>query len=1222
MRSRRGSREIPALLFAAVIGGSCLVSRAHAQCDGIATVGARSVAANVSTESSAWMNALLSGLVGAAVDLDVADAQALADATITVGALRDVLGEGGALGEPMTLAALVAALGEASGAGGDEDAAQVLLGLSTGLAGLTGDVRITDVLDVADGADDAILLPLQELLVDVFAAYQIESIDAPAAVVLDAALLGSLDVLDTVSVEVLVVENGLVVVGGEGTTARSPHLRVRLMITPVEADVNVAGLGGLATVTLALEPLTLVLDLAPGTMTITSVSDLGVDVSATPGVVTAHLGVVSDEVFADRTSSIDPETDVGMVGLAELEIALLSPVLVGSASVRARASASATSTPSTLHFDGPYPETLTATTGLTFLDTLVSDLLEDLEVEVTAYTAALGLTLVQQALVEDAVTDLLEATTSPLVAVVDQLAEEVVDPLFESLGVSVGALDVAVFGVSNATEGVACTMDGMAGTCRQSSCCTGCWNGGACVAGTEVSSCGGGGAMCASCDDGVTCSMDACEANVCTHTPTSPSCPTGPPDPDTDTDGDGTPDVDEDRNGNGDLDDDDTDGDGIPDYLDPIDDPLQGGDDVGVRGGALCAAHMDAPTDGAPSALLLIIAVGLVVGLRRGNRRSIVAATAAATVSSALGSTTRAQPMANVQRFSLPETPSGGLALSDTRTLGHLRPAFVLSLDYANDPLVLERTDANGDREVVGRIIEHQLYVQGVFALGLGARGLVFVRLPVAPVLRGDETLALLPPGTATAGDAGLGDLAVGGRVRLVGEDDAPLTVGVQVTLTLPTATGSTYVGERTVTTEPEVLLRARVGIVTLRGNLGVRIRKPTDIANLDLGSELTFAGGVALLVFDGRRDLSLHAEIFGGASFQDFGERGTVPVELIVGASAVGEKGVSGTVGVGPGISRGYGTPDVRALASIGYARPSAVAPVAVETCAAGAEDFDGFEDEDGCLDADDDHDAILDAVDACPRDAEDVDGFEDADGCPDADNDADRVLDAADACANEVEDVDGWQDEDGCPDPDNDGDGILDPQDQCPVVAEDRDGIRDEDGCPETDADGDGMLDEVDRCPLDAESRNGVDDEDGCPDHVRVDLSQGRIAIMEPVFFAVGSDRILSQSFEMLDEIAGLLQHREELGRIAIEGHTDDRGRDDRNLELSQRRAEAVRRYLVQRGVPEARLEAHGYGETRPLAGNRSARDRARNRRVEFNILGTAGTQTVVDDGGGDTR
>ena len=125
-------------------------------------------------------------------------------------------------------------------------------------------------------------------------------------------------------------------------------------------------------------------------------------------------------------------------------------------------------------------------------------------------------------------------------------------------------------------------------------------------------------------------------------------------------------------------------------------------------------------------------------------------------------------------------------------------------------------------------------------------------------------------------------------------------------------------------------------------------------------------------------------------------------------------------------------------------------------DQCTLESEDFDGFEDEDGCPDLDNDQDQIIDNVDQCPTFAEDLDGFEDEDGCPDLDNDQDNIVDVIDRCPNEPETVNSYQDRDGCPDQyarnDRDQDGILDQDDICPFEAEIINGIDDTDGCPES--------------------------------------------------------------------------------------------------------------------------------------------------------------------------
>lgn len=153
-------------------------------------------------------------------------------------------------------------------------------------------------------------------------------------------------------------------------------------------------------------------------------------------------------------------------------------------------------------------------------------------------------------------------------------------------------------------------------------------------------------------------------------------------------------------------------------------------------------------------------------------------------------------------------------------------------------------------------------------------------------------------------------------------------------------------------------------------------------------------------------------------------------------------------------------------------------------DKCPIDPEDKDAYVDEDGCPDPDNDGDGVLDVHDRCPLDPETVNGIEDADGCPESDKDADGIVDGRDMCIDDAEDKDSFMDGDGCPDPDNDNDAILDENDKCPNVAETKNGIDDADGCPEGDADFDGVMDEKDECPTQTEDRDGFEDKDGCPD------------------------------------------------------------------------------------------------------------------------------------------
>lgn len=272
-----------------------------------------------------------------------------------------------------------------------------------------------------------------------------------------------------------------------------------------------------------------------------------------------------------------------------------------------------------------------------------------------------------------------------------------------------------------------------------------------------------------------------------------------------------------------------------------------------------------------------------------------------------------------------------------------------------------------------------------------------------------------------------------------------------------------------------------------------------------------------------------------------------------------------------------------------------------------------------------DSDGDGIVDDDDQCVDDAEDVDGYRDADGCPDEDNDGDQVADTVDDCPDDPEDRDGWQDEDGCEDPDNDDDGVLDDDDSCPVEA----GSAATQGCP--DSDGDGIEDAEDDCPTEAgpASAGGCPDRDGdrvpdnrdaCPDEpidARADPSRSdgcpaqvvvtdqAVVILDKVYFATNRATIKAMSYAILDEVAAVLVAYPDIRKVEVAGHTDSDGPDQANLELSQRRAQAVVDYIVRKGVEPERLVAKGYGESVPIADNATRDGKANNRRVEFTIV-----------------
>jgi MYXO-CTERM domain-containing protein len=200
---------------------------------------------------------------------------------------------------------------------------------------------------------------------------------------------------------------------------------------------------------------------------------------------------------------------------------------------------------------------------------------------------------------------------------------------------------------------------------------------------------------------------------------------------------------------------------------------------------------------------------------------------------------------------------------------------------------------------------------------------------------------------------------------------------------------------------------------------------------------------------------------------------------------------------------------------------------------------------------------------------------------------------------------------------DPDPDRDEVKGDKDQCPHEPEDRDGFEDDDGCPEWDNDQDTVHDACDACPTTKEVLNGVDDADGCPDEslARIDVEKQEIVILDKIYFDLDKDTIKAASHPVLDAVFDVMSGYPQIERVEIQGHTDSRAPDDYNLDLSQRRADAAMRYLVDKGIDAGRLEAKGYGETLPLVPDAVAEeDHSKNRRVQFLILKVADGAPII--------
>ncbi|MDR3653739.1 MAG: thrombospondin type 3 repeat-containing protein [Paludibacter sp.] len=243
---------------------------------------------------------------------------------------------------------------------------------------------------------------------------------------------------------------------------------------------------------------------------------------------------------------------------------------------------------------------------------------------------------------------------------------------------------------------------------------------------------------------------------------------------------------------------------------------------------------------------------------------------------------------------------------------------------------------------------------------------------------------------------------------------------------------------------------------------------------------------------------------------------------------------------------------------------------------------------DANGCP-LDTDGDGVADYLDKCPDTPAGV--KVDANGCP-FDSDGDGVADYLDKCPDTPAGV--QVNAEGCP-LDTDGDGVADYLDKCPNTPK---GVAvDANGCP-LDRDGDGIPDYLDKCP----DVPGVAANKGCPE-VKAETKKIFAQALQGIQFESSKDVIKKSSYSILNQVVKVLKENPSYN-VEINGHTDSQGVAAKNLDLSQRRAEAVKAYLTKNGIDASRLTAKGFGQTMPIADNGTAAGRAKNRRVEFKV------------------
>ena len=558
-------------------------------------------------------------------------------------------------------------------------------------------------------------------------------------------------------------------------------------------------------------------------------------------------------------------------------------------------------------------------------------------------------------------------------------------------------------------------------------------------------------------------------------------------------------------------------------------------------------------------------------------------------------------PSSDVEQLWLDPSARGSLFVGNGRTLGATEFRVGVAGFYTHGNLRSTQAGSFTD------LVQDRFGFQVFGALGLTDWLELGANLPVAVYQQGISGLALA--------SAGLGNPWLQAKVNILGAHK-PISLSVVLGLALPLGTAAAQ-GNGGFEAAPRIQIGRVYDAWQFGVELGYLQRATVDYLSLThstldrVGSQVYLGVMVATVNAAGPRG--------------EFTFRGFIPL-------AGGMPGVEGQLGLrwalgpveliasaGPGFGGQTTTPAVRAYFGAAFGNVSMTMPTCVEGSSYELaecpdldrdrddvkngsdlapllpEDKDGFQDDDGAPDPDNDGDGVIDPLDECP----DVAGPAANKGCPDTDKDHDGIVDRLDTCVTQPEDMDDFEDTDGCPEADNDQDGLADALDACPNIA----GIWQEKGCPARDTDADGLFDHEDNCP----AEKGLKDNAGCPAERKqlVIITPAQLKILDKVYFDTAKASIQKRSNALLDNMAQVLTVHAEIALIQIEGHTDTAGNPEQNKKLSQDRAEAVKDSLLKKGVAGNRLRAVGFGQEKPAQSNDTPAGREFNRRVEFNLV-----------------
>jgi outer membrane protein OmpA-like peptidoglycan-associated protein len=491
----------------------------------------------------------------------------------------------------------------------------------------------------------------------------------------------------------------------------------------------------------------------------------------------------------------------------------------------------------------------------------------------------------------------------------------------------------------------------------------------------------------------------------------------------------------------------------------------------------------------------------------------------------------------------------------------------------------------------------------------------------------------LYQAGQLSNNGGGLGDLALDGRVTALDKDSAPLGLGASLKLALPTSTVDSPLGNARPMFDASLLVDDQYGPVLLAANVGTRLGPASSLDNVDLADQFVYRLGAGYSISD---EAGVSLDLGGQMAYSaPLSNPAGAPLEGIVGGWGRLSEVLVLRGGIGRGLTPGIGSPVARVITMLSFEPKAEV-------------DTDG--------------DGLVDTADGCPLQPEDFDGYQDDDGCPDR-SQVVRVV-VQDPTGFDIGDADAFLTGEDIA-AENDGDftvalhagayrvvasadrykeGRVDftvPLEGIPSVVvmlqpevvfgslivqvQNDSGIPIEtaawsiDAAPGPRMDrGTGVIDLASGQHVVSVSADGyaparvtVAIEDGLTrDEVivlaptRVVVTEQQIELKESIYFETAKTVIKDVSFPLLDEVSNILLDHPEIEVLRIEGHTDARGSASYNKELSEGRAASVRQYLIEAGVEPGRLRSVGYGEDKPLDTSSTAAAWEKNRRVDMFI------------------